>query len=130
MFLLLALVFYFLGIVYIPMGLMAVSVHGTILAVVPWVVIPAIFRAFVDYLLVCVLMVFIGVMSIGVRMAALIAVAFLASATGSGLVAIGFVILLAFPLFAVTMYFWIVVMRLLGLLYRRNEKKLAWFEGD
>jgi len=103
------------GIVYFPMALLAVAMHDSILAVNPLVVIPAMLKVPLEYLVVLIVM----------------AAAAAARVTGAVLLprlmdAPGLTTLLSMVL---TLYLLTVVMRLLGLMYYAKREKLHWLRG-
>ncbi len=103
------------GMVYFPMGVLAVAMHDSVLAVNPLVVIPAMFKAPLEYFVILVLA---------------------ACVLGSRLLGM-FVFPLVIPVFALpnllgmffALYFLTVMMRLLGLMYYTKREKLGWLRS-
>jgi len=97
------------GIIYYPMGMLAVVVLGSILAVNPLVVIPSIFRAGWLYWL-------------GIGMLCLLYVAgWMIEASLSGRFIIGTVVMSG-----ISAYTLMTNARILGLIYREREEELGW----
>ena len=102
-----------LGLLYFPMALLAVAMSNNLLAVNPLVVMPAIARLNLQYVLACV--VFFGMVLVRFVSESLLHV------------------LLPIPVLPglissfIALYFLCVEMRLLGLLYFTNKKRLGWF---
>jgi hypothetical protein len=115
-----------LGCLYFPMAFLAVAMKDTALAANPLVVIPAILKVPLGYLVTCMVVV-------GVYMLRL-----LGDALAGGAQSVGYhtrdmsVMFLTFGLRAVwsliRMYLLVVSMRTLGLLYVTNKHKFGWFE--
>ena len=115
-----------LGCLYFPMAFLAVAMKDTALAANPLVVIPAIFKVPMGYLVTC--MVVIGVYLLRL----------LGDALAGGAQNVGYhtrdmsVMFMTFGLRAVwslvRVYLLIVSMRILGLLYVTNKQKFGWFD--
>ncbi len=103
------------GLVYYPMSFLVIAMFGTVTAITPTIVLPAVIRTRWHYLLVLVLLLslYIGHFALGMFSGSLPwwaeAVMFL-------------------PTQAVVLYLLIVSARLLGLLYLSNRGRLGWFE--
>jgi hypothetical protein len=105
----------FAGMIYFPMGVLAVAMHDSVLAGNPLVVIPAMFKAPLEYFVVLLL----AALVIGSRILGM------------------FVFPLVIPVFALpnllgmflALYFLTVMMRLLGLMYYAKRDKLGWLRG-
>lgn len=100
-----------LGAIYFPMALLAVAVSDSFVALSPHIVIPSMFRVFLPYL---VTLLVVGLLA-GVRVGAhfgmlLVEVPLLPS------VVMGFV----------SLYLLVVMMRVLGLLFRCHRERLGW----
>ncbi len=102
-----------LGFIYFPMALLAVAMSNNWLAVNPLVVMPAIARLNLQYVLACV--VFFGMVLVRFVSESLLHVV-LPIPVLPGLIS-------SF----IALYFLCVEMRLLGLLYVTNKKRLGWF---
>ena len=100
-----------LGLLYIPMGLLAVALCNSVKALNPRLVIPSIFRVFREYFIVCVALVLL----LGLRT---LIVTFLVSP----IPIIGSIV----DVF-VSLYFLILEARIIGLMYLCTEDKLGWF---
>lgn len=99
-----------LGLLYIPIGLLAVALYNTVTALNPLFLIPTIFRVPREYLTACVLFVAVAVLqAAGTYLAEFIPVA------GS--------LLGAFA----SLYLLTIGMRIVGLLFFANEERLNWF---
>jgi len=103
-----------LAILYYPMAMLAVAMFDTVTATDPRVVVPAIVRVPLQYAFVLMLLLFLWVLRHG-AMRALMLLPF-------GWQFLGFL-----PVSLMSFYTLIVSCRLLGILYRANEKKLGWF---
>jgi hypothetical protein len=114
-----------LGCLYFPMAFLAVAMKDTVLAANPLVVIPAILKVPLGYLVTCIVV-------IGVYLVRL-----LGDALAGGAQSVGYhtrdmsVMFLTFGLRAiwslVRVYLLTVSMRILGLLYVTNKHKFGWF---
>jgi len=111
----LAGIFVVAGLFYFPMALLAVAMFDTISVANPIVVLPAIARTFVQYLIVVGLLAVIWVarLSLNALMRSLPFIWHIAA-------------LLPAEFFA--LYALVAGARLLGLLYRHNASRLGWFE--
>ena len=115
-----------LGCLYFPMAFLAVAMKDTALAANPLVVIPAIFKVPLGYLVTCTVV-------IGVYLVRL-----LGDALAGGAQSVGYhtrdmsVMFLTFGVRAVwslfRVYLLTVSMRTLGLLYVTNKHKFGWFD--
>jgi hypothetical protein len=103
-----------LGMLYIPMGLMAVAVYDSADGLSPAIVIPAMFRTRMGYLVTCIVLLFLFLVRT-------IASVFISNIP----VAIVPRVLEGI----VSFYFLIVQMRILGLLFRAYADRLKWFEN-
>lgn len=110
---LLVLVLIFLGSLYYPMALMAVAMSGRFTALLPFIVIPSILKAPAQYMIA--LVAFFVILVINGVLQALVTPR------------IPFIGILVQA--AMTIYFLMVEMRILGLLYNANEENFSWF-GD
>lgn len=108
------------GVLYLPMAILAVSATDSILAAMPNIVLTAIVRSLLDYVILLVMIVVVGILG-GLAYVAVTAAA-VAVAGESFLVPV----LLKIPFFAINAYFALVLMRMMGLLYRRNAEKIQW----
>ncbi len=116
----------FVSLMYFPMAFLAVAMKDTALAANPLVVIPAILKVPLGYLVTCLVV-------IGVYMLRL-----LGDALAGGAQNVGYstrdmsVMFMTFGLRAVwslvRVYLLIVSMRILGLLYVTNKHKFGWFD--
>lgn len=104
-----------LGLLYYPMGLLAVSMFDSVSAVNPIIVAPAIARTFLQYLLVLCLLGVIWALREGTSI-------LLMSLPWSW----RFVVYL--PIEFYCLYSLLVTARVLGLLYKANASRLNWFE--
>jgi len=104
------------GILYLPMAVLGVSAIDSVLAAMPNIVLPAIARSIVDYVLLAIIAVLNGL--------ALIGITWLATRLAPESVIVP--LLLALPAFAINAYFTMVLTRMMGLLYRRNDEKIQW----
>jgi hypothetical protein len=105
------------GLVYFPMGLLAIAMRNTVVAASPHVVVPAIGRVAGDYLVTIFLfglVVVIGFLAQGAL-----------GSLGGGLL-VGLLVGLVAK--AASLYLLFVQMRLLGLLYFRRRRDLGWFD--
>jgi hypothetical protein len=100
------------GLFMFPMALLAVVLFNTPMAVSPHVILPAIFRTFGHYLIAFLMLAILSAVGIVVY-------AYLEQI----IPVIGW--LFGWPLF---LYLLAVEMRILGLLYHANRRKLGWFE--
>ena len=100
-----------LGVLYLPMAMLATGVFRSYAAINPLLIVPAILAAPLDYLL--------AVVVLGVAVAASGASQLLVSLTNPFFGWLGAT--------AISVYFVFVQMRLLGLLYRSNREKIGWF---
>jgi hypothetical protein len=98
-----------------PMALLSVAMHDTAWAVNPLIILPAIVKVPLQYLLVAML---VGAMWL-VRHALSLALLFLP---------IGWRLGIYLPIEFFTFYSLVVSARLLGLLYKANSARLGWFE--
>lgn len=100
------------GVLYLPMGWLAVAMCGSLLALNPLLVVGSIFRVFWVYLLACLLLVLVFALSLGVDV-------LMAKAD---MPIVGTVIGRVLGL-----YFLAIDMRILGLIYRFKSERLGWF---
>lgn len=112
---LLAMICAIAGVLYYPMGFLAVAMFDNAFAANPMVVLPAILRTFLHYVPVAVLLVTMSVLC--QMVSALILV-----------LPFGPRIAVLLPLEFFSFYVLVVSARLLGLLYRSNWEKLGWFQ--
>jgi hypothetical protein len=105
-------VFYLFGGFYFPMALLAVTMKGTIEAVNPVFVVGSLIRIPLDYLVACMVL----ALTLGPPMASEPLLRYVPS----------FLLQSLISCFA-TLYFLIVEMRVLGLLYLANRRRLGWF---
>jgi len=98
------------GVLYFPMGLLAVALHGSVGALNPFLVLRGIVKVGTGYLAVVV------------GFFAALASSFLLRRFMSGVPVVG-----QFASGAVTVYFLMAAMRILGLLYQAHAKRLGWF---
>ena len=101
-----------LGLLYLPMSLLAIAMYDSVLALNPVTIIGSIFKIPLQYLMACVL--FFLVYYANVRITP-----YLGQIPWVGLVIQVFV----------SLCLMMVLMRILGLIYYGNSKKLGWFEG-
>jgi len=97
-----------LGLLYMPMGLLVVSMFNSLLALNPLLVVRSILKIPRDYVIACVVLLLITI----------------ANTQTANLPFIGRLItgLASF-------YFLMVEMRILGLMYQANHERLGWFDG-
>jgi hypothetical protein len=100
-----------LGILYYPMSLIAVSLFNSVNGLNPAIVITSIMRVPFEYLIACLMFVLVVVVSAYVQGLFDIPVPFIGSFIGE--------------FFA--LYFIMVQMRILGIMYYSNQKRLNWF---
>jgi hypothetical protein len=112
---LLALGFTGMGLVYYPMGLLAVAMFDTVAAVNPVLVVPAISKTFCQYVLVLAML---GVMWLLREVSSMLLFALPWSWRFACYLPIEFY----------SLYTLLVTARLLGVLYRVNSARLGWFE--
>ena len=114
-----------LGCLYFPMAFLAVAMKDSVMAANPMVVIPAILKMPLQYLVTAVLlMVVFGVRQLGNMMAgAAEGVSFSTRDMSVLFMALGFRAIWSF----VSVYLLTVSMRILGLLYITKKHKLGWF---
>jgi hypothetical protein len=112
---LLALGFTGMGLVYYPMGLLAVAMFDTVAAVNPVLVVPAISKTFCQYVLVLAML---GVMWLLREVSSMVLFALPWSWRFACYLPIEFY----------SLYTLLVTARLLGVLYRVNSARLGWFE--
>lgn len=113
------------GCLYFPMALLAVAMKDTPLAANPLIVIPAVFKAPLEYLVTVVLMAIVLGMRYGGQMLVdfIFANSFYTKSMGELLAMFAASALWAF----VAVYFLAVNMRLLGILYVTKKNELGWF---
>jgi len=100
-----------LGSVYYPMALLTVAMSGNFLALNPLVVIPAIMRAPLDYLIcLAAFMLIVGL-----------------SAVAKQILAIPVPLLGTAIQIFLSLYFMLIEMRMLGLFYNANAEDLDWY---
>ena len=99
-----------LGALYFPMALLASTLHDSLSGASPFVVIPAIVRVALPYAAAC------GAMGIAVYSSAML------TASASAVPVLGGVLVQI-----VSLYFLMVVMYILGIIYRLYEDRLGWF---
>ncbi len=115
-----------LGCLYFPMALLAVAMKDTPLAANPLIVVPAIFKAPLEYLVT--VLVLAGVMGLRALGGPLIESVFPRGLTTHSMAKMfAFIGAWAFWNFA-EVYLLAVNMRILGLLYVAKKQKLGWFE--
>jgi hypothetical protein len=102
-----------LGAVFWPMAVLAVAMFDSVTALNPMVIVPAVFRVFLPYLIILILF---GVIY-GVR--------FVCEQVLPEVIPVPVVPQLILALF--TLYFTAVMMRLLGLMYYTKKERLGWF---
>jgi hypothetical protein len=114
-----------IGCLYFPMAFLAVAMNDSVVAANPLIVIPAIVKMPLEYLLASFLLIFVfGVQQLGNAMALFAgAVTFSTRDMKVLFMALGFKLLWGF----VKIYFITVNMRLLGLLYISKKDKFGWF---
>ena len=100
------------GLFYLPMGLLAVAMFDSFAALNPALVMGAILRVPLQYITTCLLLVGVYILA-----------GFLQDYLAESIPFVG-AILSTF----VFLYFLMVEMRILGLLYYANAKRLGWFE--
>ena len=100
------------GLLYLPMGLMAVALRDSLAALNPLLIIPSIVRVPLQYLTACVLL------------AAVVALRYFAGRFVGGALPLLIGLLIVDFL---GLYFLMVEMRILGLIYYGNEKRFRWF---
>ncbi len=101
-----------LGFFCLPMAILSVAMAGTISALNPMVIFPSIMKVLGDYLIACVVLFVVIAMVWGIRI--MLEMMHIPVATGFVAGLVGF-------------YGLFVEMRLLGMLYLVNKKRLAWF---
>lgn len=99
------------GAIYFPMALLAVAVSDNFLALSPHIVVPSMFRVFVPYLVICVML---GVL-VGIRFGLAIAMSF-----------VPIPLLPAVVMGFISLYLLTVEMRVLGLLFNSYRARLGW----
>ena len=99
---------------YFPMALLAVAMSGNFLALNPLVVVPAIFKTIGQYI-ICLGALLITLVISGV------ANAYLRNMLAIPVIGPAISILLE-------LYFWMVLMRILGLFYNANSEELEWYD--
>lgn len=108
------LVIFIIGLLYLPMGFLGVSMHDSLWALNPMLVLPSIFRVPVQYLVTCIVL----------------AAAVALSAFSGTLIDLFRIPVLSTMLASfVSLYFLAVEMRLLGLLYWTNRDAFGWFRS-
>lgn len=110
---LLALLLAILGGLYFPMAMLALSMFDSLVSINPLVVIPAIVKVPLEYLLVCVVF------------GALFLFRFACETYLNSVISVPFVPSMAAGLFS--LYFLMVEMRLLGLLFYAKKDRFGWF---
>ena len=105
-------VFYLFGGFYFPMALLAVTMKGTVEAVNPVFVVGSLLRIPLDYLVTCLVL----ALTFGVHMASEPLLRFVPSFLLQSLIS-----------YFAALYFLTVEMRVLGLLYLANRRRLGWF---
>jgi hypothetical protein len=115
-FFLLAIIFAVIGVLYFPMALLGVAMYDSAAGVNPVIIVPAIFKVPLQYLLIVVL---VGIMYM-IRHFLDLMVDML-----PGLL---MKVIVFLPVEVVVFYTLIVTGRLLGLLYAANRQKFAWFD--
>lgn len=100
------------GLLYIPMALIGVAVYDTFSGMSPLRVLPAITKTLGPYAAACLMMGAIVVLRVAV---------------GLAVSALPFPLLTSLVAWFISFYLLIVEMRILGLLYLTNEKRIGWF---
>ena len=114
------------GFLYFPMALLAVAMRDTVMAANPLVVVPAILKVPLEYLLTVIVMgAILGVRALGDLLVGIFASETYTTRDMS-------VLLIAFGLRALrsvgTVYLLSVNMRILGLLYLTRKERFGWFQ--
>ena len=104
--------FVILGVIYLPMALIATALQ-TNLMWNPVVIFSSIFKTIGPYVVACIVLSFVIVLSFLTRYLLNLINPILGFLLG------GFI----------SFYFTLVLMRILGLIYYTNEERLGWFEG-
>ena len=98
------------GLLYQPMGLLAVAIYNTITALNPLLVLPSILRILAEYIVTCVVLILL----IYARQIASIFI-------------VAFVPFVSMPIISIlTLYFLAVQMRILGMIYYTSRERLGW----
>ena len=116
--------FFFLGLIYMPMALLAVALTGSLKSANPFVVLPAITKAPRDYLIVCLL--FLG--GLGIWNGLLLVSKFINPFGKDPIATFGWKMVYSLPLGFVFLYCLVVCIRALGMMYRCNRAKFGWFK--
>ena len=104
-----------LGILYVPMGLIAVAMFNSLMVLSPHIIFPSIKRILSDYLIACLFLVLI--------------LAF--EQIGKAVISKVNIPILGIPIYSfLILYFIAVEMRILGLIYYTNRRRLGWFQDD
>lgn len=104
-------ILFLLGLLYLPMSLIAMSMLNTLRSLNPFLIIPSIIKIPLDYIIACAVLLLI----VGLRIVTDKVVAGSIPFVGS---------ILAYLLF---LYFLMIEARILGLIYNANKNKLNWF---
>ncbi len=102
-----------LGLLYFPMALLATAMSDSFIAINPFVVIPAITKVPVEYIIACVVFFLMVVLR------------YLSETLLKTIIPIP--ILPSIPTGFLTLYFLTVEMRLLGVLYYKNRVRIGWY---
>jgi len=103
------------GILYFPMGLIAVAISNSLMVLSPHVILPSIKRILFNYLIGCLFLISI----LGFEL------------IGKGIISKIDLPLLTIPIYSfLSLYFIVVKMRILGLIYYTNRHNLGWFQAD
>jgi len=109
-------VFEALGYFLLPMTILAVSIFKSFLVVSPHIIIPAIIRSFPQYGIALVALVFVYFIRVGIG--------YVLPDSNELIILLLWMLILS----ASSIYIIAVEMRIIGLIYRVNEKKLGWFD--
>jgi len=114
-----------LGCFYFPMAFLAVAMKDTVMAANPLVVIPAILKVPLEYVVTAILLIAVyGIRQLGTELSGVAGkVSFSTRDMSVLLVAMGFRAIWSFA----SIYLLTVSMRILGLLYVTRKQKLGWF---
>lgn len=100
-----------LGLFYLPMGLIAVSMSGSFASLNPFFIVPSIIKVLDKYLIAFAFLVVVFILELVLKKSFLSSIPFLRFFIGSFLL----------------LYFLIIEARVLGLIYNANKERLSWF---
>jgi len=103
-----------IGLLYMPMGLIGVSTSDSVRALNPAIVIPSILKVTRGYLITCTALFLIVIISGIVEMFLIMPIALFSTVISK----------------FISFYFFIIEIRIIGLLYYANKERLSWFGED